>query len=162
MSKSGTVRLRFLQRCRQAARSPPGAPTPMGTQQSPAHPRAAGPAGMHHLTSRRAARCREIETASTSHLPTLLIKKQGNVLISCSINTATSSPLLNTHPAQQSFICEYEALTLMHPSWANSAFLSNLGKAEDNLAYFILMLPQALPSNDPLFPWALLSSWGRG
>lgn len=162
MSKSGTVRVRFLQRCRQAARSPPGAPTPMGTQQSPAHPRAAGPAGMHHLTSRRAAQCREIETPSTSHLPTLLIKKQGNVLISCSINTATSSPLLNTHPAQQSFICEYEALTLMHPSWANSAFLSNLGKAEDNLAYFILMLPQALPSNDPLFPWALLSSWGRG
>ena len=111
----------------QAACSPRGTPTPTGSQQSPAHPTAAGPMGMRNLSSRRAAQCSEIEIQCTSHLPTLLIKKQRKTLISCSINTASSS-VTEPAPSTVGFVCKYEALALVHLSWTNSAFLSNLSK----------------------------------
>lgn len=134
-----------------------GCPLPSwGTQQSPAYPGTAGSVGTHNSTSGRAARCSETETWCTFCLPTSLVKKQRKILISGRINKASSSPLLDAHPAQWDFICEYEALTLVHLSWTNSAFLSNLGKAENNLTYFILMFPRAPSSHAPLFP---PSSW---
>lgn len=123
-----------------------GCPLPSwGTQQSPAHPSATGPVGIHSSTSGKAAQCSKTETRCTFCLPTSLIKKQRKTLISCSINTASPSSLPDTYPAQWDLICKYEALALLHLSWNISVFLSNLSKAEDSLTILYGLLALCCP-----------------
>lgn len=106
----------------------------------------------------------ETETLCFFHLVPLLIHRTEENLE----NTATSSPWLNTFPAQQGFICECEILAIMHLSWIKWAFLWNLDKAEDHLTYFRLLFPHVSPGNEPFFLLAggtmvpKMSVWGWG